>query len=174
MMHFVNEYIPVGVILKPYKHNGFMLARIDAAFMNDVARTKALFLKVDGLQVPFFMESFEAEEDNCMIKLEEFNAPETIRKWNGEPIFLHVNDVSKDSLELQKHASMDFLQGFTIVENASSKRFIITMIEEYPQQLMATIMIDGNPVLIPLVDEWITDIDETSKLVFMDLPEGLI
>lgn len=173
-MHFVNEYIAVGAILKPYKHHGFLLARIDHAFLTDIARARAVFLKADGLQVPFFVESYEAIDDLSLIKLEEFDAPEPIRKWNGEPVFLHVSEVSMDSLELQKHASMDFLRGFTLVENAGKRRFLITLIEEYPQQLMATIEIDGNPVLIPLVDDWITDIDETEKLVYMDLPEGLI
>jgi len=173
-MQFINKYLAVGEILKPYRQNGLLLARIETAFLDDISKANAVFLKVDGLHVPFFIETFEPDDESCLIKLEEFNSPEVIKSWNGQEIFLNIRDVSSDSLQKQKKTSLDHINGFTLVDNSTKRTFVITDVEEYPQQLMATVESDGISVLVPLIEQWISEIDEEQKLIFMDLPDGLI
>lgn len=173
-MQFINKYLAIGKILKPYRQNGLLLARIETAFLEDISKAKAVFLKIDGLQVPFFIETFEPDDESCLIKLEEFNSPEIIKTLNGQQIFLNIQDLSSESLQKQRETSLDHINGFTLVDNLTKRTFVITDIEEYPQQLMATVEADGLSVLVPIVGQWISEIDEKQKLIYMDLPEGLI
>ncbi len=147
---------------------------VDKAFLDDLSKSQAVFLLVDGLHVPFFIESFEPDEENSLIKLEEINAPETAKSWNGEQIFLNVRDVSPESLKNQNNSGINYIVGFTLVDNSTKNSFVIKALEEYPQQLMAIVDVDGREALIPLVEEWISSIDEQHMQIFMDLPDGLI
>ncbi|HRQ31447.1 MAG TPA: hypothetical protein PLU49_15305, partial [Saprospiraceae bacterium] len=105
---------------------------------------------------------------------EEFNSPEIIKSWNGEEIFLNIRDVSAESLKQFRRTTFDHINGFTLVDNSTNRTFFITDIEEYPQQLMATVVADGLSVLVPIVEQWISEIDEEQKLIYMNLPDGLI
>ena len=50
----------------------------------------------------------------------------------------------------------------------------IEAIIEYPQQEMAALTIEGKAVLIPLNEQLIISIEAETKVIRMDLPEGLL
>jgi ribosomal 30S subunit maturation factor RimM len=83
--------------------------------------------------------------------------------------------------------------GFGVFDQTSGFKGVITQIDELPQGPMLTvngseISVDctlepnsdtqeekpSQEVLIPLVENWISRIDESESCIFMELPEGLI
>jgi ribosomal 30S subunit maturation factor RimM len=68
------------------------------------------------------------------------------------------------------------LVGFVVQDENSGYQGKITQVETLPQGMMFTTLgVDpNNPVLIPLVETWITRIDEKTSTIYMELPEGLI
>ena len=68
------------------------------------------------------------------------------------------------------------LEGFHIHDNQSGFSGEITQVETLPQGMMFTVQGSDpvNPVLIPLVESWISQINEKTFTIYMDLPEGLI
>jgi len=69
------SFFEIGKILKPYRHSGELLAEIDPMVYDDLTASKALFLPIDGIEVPFFIEHLDLDFSGSYIKLEEFNAP---------------------------------------------------------------------------------------------------
>jgi ribosomal 30S subunit maturation factor RimM len=63
--------------------------------------------------------------------------------------------------------------GFTIYDKEQIVG-IIDDIEIFPQQIMASVNINKKMVLIPLVEELITTVDENQKKLIMDLPDGIL
>jgi 16S rRNA processing protein RimM len=63
--------------------------------------------------------------------------------------------------------------GYTIV-NAGVEIGVISEIEEYPQQEMATINYNKKDILIPLNEQFIIKLDNKKKVIEMELPEGLL
>ena len=51
---------------------------------------------------------------------------------------------------------------------------IIQEVLEYPMQMLAKCLVNGKEVLFPLNDEMVTDINAEDKIVFVELPEGLL
>ncbi len=169
------NYIEIGEILKPFRAEGELLAVVEDKFKADTANAKAIFIETNGLKVPFFIEKIESDGEVFYIKFEEFSGPEEIKKYNGLKIFLRDSDLSFPIDQLYDNDEDKLnLTGFHIVDHNSDQSFEIIRTEQYPQQLMAIILKDGQEKLIPLVEEFILEIDENNKQIIMKLPENLI
>lgn len=167
------EFISIGKILKPFRYSGEFIAIVNPGVFEDLKDCSALFLKIDGLEVPFFIENIELDPEGSYIKLEEFNAPEDVKPFNGQKLYLRTIDVKYPSLLTSKPDNFA-LDGFTLQDVNTGKSYLIESTAEYPQQLMAIVHVNNQEVLIPLVDEWIQNIDAAKELIQMALPEGLI
>ena len=51
---------------------------------------------------------------------------------------------------------------------------IIEEVNEFPMQFIAKCTINNKEVLFPLNDEIVTEIDEDKKIIYLDLPIGLV
>ena len=167
------EYIKIGNILKPHRYEGVLLSEIEAAVFDDLLNCQAVFIRINGLEVPFFLEHMDLHESGSFLKLEEFNSPEDIKPFNNATLYLRSEDLS--TVNTQNFSKKEKnLAGFTILDKSSGKKFLIQRTEEYPQQWMAIVTLGTDELLIPLTEEWILSIDEEKKEIRMDLPDGLI
>jgi 16S rRNA processing protein RimM len=169
------KYHTIGEILKPYQSKGELIAVIDVNFIDDVENSKAIFIEIDGLPVPFFVEAIEFDKDLSYVKFEEFSNPEDIKKYNGKKLKLRQIDINWENKNTTLSKSNQNLDGFSIIDIETNEKLIIKKIEEFPQQLMAT-AVDKDKVIkfIPLVEAFIDKIDIQNKTIYMILPIGLL
>ncbi|MGE5356559.1 MAG: ribosome maturation factor RimM [Deltaproteobacteria bacterium] len=168
------KYENIGRILKPFRNDGTLLALIDQQYNKDILKAKAIFIRINGHAVPFFPESIDVEDDLAYIKFEEFCGPEEVKPFNGSEILLRDTDIK--NLKNKKNTSFNYndLNGFIIDDATSGKQINITSIEQFPQQLMIIGAIDNNEVYIPLVENFIIEINIEKKRIKMNLPEGIL
>jgi 16S rRNA processing protein RimM len=165
------KYIPIGFVQKSIGNKGLIRVELDENIEEDINRCGHLFVLINGDFVPFFLDKNTKIHNEC-IKLEEIDNPEEASLLVGKPIFLREGDV-KSGKYRKKQEKLN-LEGFNVIveENCIG---IIEKVESFPQQLMATIVgIDGQRFLIPLVDEWIMDLNRSKLSISMILPDGLI
>lgn len=174
------KYHEVGKILKPYQSKGQLLAEIYDSFSDDILNTKAIFLNIDGINIPFFIETISMVDDLYLIKFEEFSSPEDIKEHNGIILSLRQRDIDWDNKENNiSSISQDQFLDYSIVDLNTNAKFIINSIEQFPHQLMAiTYPIDDttkeNEVFIPLIEEFIDTINIEDKTITMNLPDGMV
>ena len=166
------RYIETGEILKPFRTEGELLALIKEGFEKDVENAKAIFLRIKGSMVPFFIETIDFDKNLSYIKFEEFSGPEDIKKFNGTKLFLREQDIKFAQIN-KTDDEQDFSQ-FYIVDLATKRKFKIIKTQQFPQQLMAIIEVDNTEKLIPLIEQFIDKIDKQNKEILMTLPENLI
>jgi len=167
------SYQEIGRILKPFRNDGTLLALIEPGFENDIKKVKAIFIRIKGQPVPFFIESLEIDNDLSYIKFEEFNGPEVIKSLNGSDLLLRESDIKVKKKKIIKGFALDDLTDFIISDKTSGKKVKIISIEQFPQQLMAITETDHTNFYIPLIENFITDIDIERKIIKMNLPEGI-
>lgn len=168
------EFRDIGQILKPYKHSGEFLAKIEPGVFEDLEKCQAIFIRIDGIEVPFFIESLELDPEVCYLKLEEFNTPEDIKPYNGNSLYLRLSDLSNPEILDDQDDAFDHLGGFQLHDHNSGKTYEIIRTEEYPQQWMAVVLANGQEALVPLTEAWIIGIDSERRIINMELPEGLL
>ena len=81
-------------------------------------------------------------------------------------------DLPEDVVELTEGG----IEGFSVIDSVAGAIGTAASINEMPgQNLLEVSRPDGrDPVLIPLVDEFIDGIDEDSRTIFVTVPAGLL
>jgi len=133
----------------------------------------AIFVEIGGKLAPFFVESIKYNNHNnqAYLYLEDVDTVEKAAALVKKDIYL------PNKLKPQKGED-DFtlfdLEGFMVIDEDEGELGIITEINEYPQQLLATVTYKGAEVMFPLNEDIITGIDQVKEILYVDLPEGLL
>ena len=64
--------------------------------------------------------------------------------------------------------------GFEIIENQKGSIGRITAVDDSTANALFVVETESGEVLIPIADEFITEIDHDRKTISMKLPEGLL
>lgn len=127
------------------------------------------FLEFRGKPVPFYIEHKKAEfEDEVILKLRGINTIEQAELYLGRTLLLPPKQIQKS-----KHQELDLI-GFSIVDHILGNIGTIVALIENPLQILATVRHQDIENLVPLADELIEEIDEKEKIIYMNLPEGLL
>lgn len=142
------------------------IALDDSSLTKNIKKGNFLFIEFDGKGVPFLIEN--CSDGGYIVKLADIDSEEAAKEIVGLAILLEKGKV-KDSII----PGFDQLTGFIVQDEDSGFTATITQIEIYPQGPMLEVSCDDKKFLIPLVEEWITRIDEDNKRINMRLPAGL-
>lgn len=166
------EYITVGKLNKSFGTKGQIRVVPEKAFKSDLEKSDVWFVEKAGNLIPYFVEYLD-QSVHFLVKFEDVDAPEIAKEITGSVLKLRKKDISyKEDVEGD---DLDKLVGFTIKTENGNSIGIIESIEEYPQQLMAIVKDeDSNQILIPLTSEFMLDLDATSSILTMSLPDGLV
>lgn len=171
----MNEHQSIGFTKKTHGIKGELKINIEDRYLEDFAQAEVLFLGLAGRKIPYFIEYINFENP-FTVKFEDNNSKEAALELTGKEIFMRTKDLL---LEEEKVLEIEglFYEKYVDFQIQDATLGVIGKIEaiiEYPQQEMAAISIDGKEVLIPLNEQLITSIEETTKMILMDLPEGLL
>ena len=144
---------------------------INERFLSDVLSAKALFADQKGTYVPYFVEHIH-EKGSFIVKVEEIDTPEDAIEISSKVCYLREKDIDPNNLRMMD-GEMDFLLGFTIF-NQNHPLGPIVRIEEYPHQMMLVVNHLEKELLIPLTDEWITEINKEESYIDMQLPDNFL
>src|SRR6476661_7162054 len=138
----------IGLVTKPYGFDGSILCSLEKVRATSMRKLKFIFILLDGLPVPFLIESIDADDTSAVIKLEDVNSEQQAKKISQKEIYI------ESSAPKQKEVnSWDELIGYTMVDEKNNFSVAIDLIEEYPAQVIASCTIEGKEVLIPLNDD---------------------
>lgn len=148
----------IGRIGRPHGVQGELNFSFDDDIFDSDEAEDYLFLIIDGLPVPFFIESYRFRGDyDAIIKFEGIDDRDYAATFTGCEVHYPGNkthlvigcEVISDGQVIGRIASVD--------DSTANTLFVLE---------------DGK--LIPAADDLIEDIDITNKKIWMSLPEGLI
>lgn len=142
----------------------------DLAKPEKLLKVDFLFLLINGLPVPYLIEDIEVNETDFFVKFEDVNSEVDGKKILGKEIYAEKIKERKKSIFL----SWPDLKGYKAVDEVYGEMNVIDEVNEYPMQFIARCTINEKEVLFPLNDDVVTEIDENEKIVYLQLPEGLI
>jgi len=161
----------VGKVIKPEGVKGFLKLDIEDGFEKSVLKAPFVFIFIDGLPVPFKVEEC-TEGRHLLVKLEDVDLPEQAARYAHLPLGLHENHIRY--IRKIPSSSLEKLTGYTIYYDDKAVG-LIKEVARFPGQMMAIVEDEtGKTIHIPLVSEWIQQKDDSSKKLFMSLPDGLL
>lgn len=162
----------LGKIVKKYSFKGELLAKLDTDEPDLYANLEAIFIDLRGNLVPFFVESSQLHKSDLLrLDFEDVDTEADADALLKCDLYLPMDLLPK--LEGNKFYFHEVI-GFKISDENFGEVGIIKGINDSTAQALFEIDRNGTEILIPMNDEFITNVDRENKTVFVKTPEGLI
>lgn len=135
----------------------------------DHVESKYLFLLVEGILVPFFIEEYRFRSDStALIKFLDYDTADDVQFLVGcEVFFPHALTPEPDE---DAEYTWRYFTGFTLYDEKAGLIGTIDHIDESTQNILFLV----GEKFIPAAEEWITNINHKERTIHMTLPEGLL
>ena len=155
--------LPIAKVVKSFGTDGGLLlsGNVD---LETLDFKEPVFIEFDGLQVPFFILDCEPRGGKTVVHLNDVRNLEDAEEMVGRTIYADV--------EMEEDDEPDFT-GWTILDRGT-RIGTCTGIEPIPgNPCLYVKLADGREHLIPLHEDFVAGIDEASRTLSLNLPEGL-
>ena len=162
------EVYKIGKLGKTHGVNGEISFLLDDDVFD---RTDAdyLILDIDGILVPFFIDSYRFKTDsNALMKFDGIDTQERARELTGCDVYFprELADNDDDSISWAE------LVGYSLIDNNSGK--VIGEIASIDDTTINILFELTTGKLIPASEELITHIDTKKQQIYINLPEGIL
>lgn len=169
-MNKLPALLKIGYTKKTFGYQGELSISIKEEFIDYLDDLNFIFINIDGYHVPFKIEYVD-EKSEVIIKLEDITSSETAQKLVNKSLFIEEKLIPEE--ELASLVIQGNLEGYQVEADGILIGTIIS-IEELPSQLLAHVKNENSVHLIPIVEDFIQNINTKSKIVYLTLPEGLL
>jgi len=162
----------LGFVFKTHGIKGELNCITDSQLSEKLIKTwESIFLEIEGILVPFFIEQINIKsENNIIIKLEDIEDETCAKRYLKLPFFIAKNKMP----DVDEEIELSSLIGYTMVDSKQKKIGEIIDIIEYPSQWMFSVNYNNKEILIPAQEEFIEELDEENSKIIISLPEGLL
>ena len=155
--------LPVAKVVKSFGTDGGLLlsGNVD---LETLDFKEPVFIEFDGLQVPFFILDCQPKGGKTVVHLNDVRNLEDAEEMVGRTIYADV--------EMEDEQELDFT-GWAILDRGT-RIGTCTGLEPIPgNPCLYVKLADGSEPLIPLHEDFIAGIDEASRTLSLNRPEGL-
>lgn len=163
-----NEVYKIGQIGRTHGIKG----EVTFNFTDDVwdrAESEYLFLRVEGILVPFFLEEYRFRSDStALLKFLDYDSANDVQFLIGcEVFFPHAltPEVGEDD-----EYTWRYFTGFELFDETAGHIGTIDRVDDSTQNVLFQV----GERLIPAAEDWIKDINHKERTILMSLPEGLL
>ena len=159
----------LGKITKLHGYKGAMVLHIDSSTPQYFKNLESVLLEIGSELVPFFFsERGKLNGKKLIIKFEDVGADQASRLIGSEAY------LPKEMLPAPQEGYYDkAIIGFAVKNGVDEIGTISEVIENTAQNLFV-VEYGEKEFLIPAVDAFIKNIDHKEKIIYLELPEGLL
>lgn len=162
------DFTYFGKFLKPHGTKGEIGLWSDSMSLDEECDFVAA--DIDGILVPFFFEYKKTKNNDTMIvKIERINSSEEVRLLTNKEVY-----IPREWVENSDNVSWGYFRGFTAEDTTHGALGEITDIDDSTINTLFVIQNNGGELLVPIQEEFISDIDHEKRHIKFCLPEGLI
>lgn len=162
------DFVYFGKFLKPHGTKGEIGLQSDGFSLDDDCDFVAC--DIDGILVPFFFETKrQKNSDTIIVKVERMESAEEVRYLTNREAY-----IPRQWVEESEELTWSYFKGFKAYDETLG---FIGEIVDFDDDTINTLFIvenNGQEILIPAQEEFITGIDHEGKEIMFDLPEGLV
>lgn len=135
----------------------------------DRADADYVFLEVDGIQVPFFLEGWRFRSDTvALLKFQDIDTADDAEEYVGADVYFPY-ELTPEPGEDDEYTWRQFT-GWHVVDAKAGDIGTIDHVEDSTANVIFCI----GDTLLPANEDFIEKIDAAHRTVYMDLPQGLL
>lgn len=166
----------IGTIRCTHGVAGELRLQWDAANVCNNKSIESVFLRIDGIPIPFFVESIRAKGVDCaIIKLDDISTPEQASRYVGCRVLADGATLPDPSAMGEPIQPMDELVGFSLISAQGVMVGEIVEVNNYSGNIVFTLNDSaGRELMVPAAPELIDRIDSKTRSITIQLPNGLL
>ena len=162
----------LGKVAKKYSFKGEVLVYLDTDEPELYTELESMFVEINGHLVPFFIERSSLHREKFLrTQFEDMDSEEIADTIVGKDVYLPLTMLPK--LEGNKFYYHEVV-GFDAIDQRLGNFGTILRISDNGVQALFEVQKDDAVILIPLIDEFIIEVNRTNKSILFNTPEGLI
>ena len=167
-----DEIIAIGKFNKPHGINGEISATINAP-LAVLDNCSCIVSDIDGIFVPFFIKDYRSKsQETVLITIDDINNEQEAAMLVNKEIYVKRSEYGK-LLEDEEEVPIDFFIGFNAVVNGL-KGTIVDIDDSTANVLFVIETTSGKSILIPAVEDFITDFDSKNRIIKLEVPNDLL
>lgn len=171
------QLIEIGTIAKVHGLKGEMSVMVANAVFDEVKRCPYIVCEMEGIYVPFFIESYRWKGNaSILLKLEDVDTMDKANAFCGQKIYFDRRCFSaKEAKAYDTQAEEELgLIGYSVEDITLGPLGTITDINDMTANVLFIVDHGGTELMVPAAEDLIRTIDDERRTIVMDLPAGLV
>lgn len=162
----------LGYISKSQGFKGGLIAFFDVDDTRKYAKLGHILVELHGVLTPFFLETVNLKDKNFVhLKIEGVDDQDTANELTGNDIYLPIEDLPK--LRDDEYYLHDLI-GMTVIDSTLGEVGTVEKVLDYNNNPLLQVMHNTDEILIPLIDNFVKQVDKKAKTILIDVPEDLL
>ena len=165
------DYFYLGKTTKKFGLKGELVVYLDTDEPEKYYSMESVFFDLDGEPIPFFVKEIKIKSKNQLIVLFQDIDNDSSSQYVNTDLYLPLSMLPK--LSGNKFYYHE-IKGFTIIDENKGNIGICVDILDYTHQSIMQISSDKGEILIPIVDNFIKNVDREKCIIEIIAPQGLV
>lgn len=161
----------LGNITRTHGLKGNVVLKLDTDQPEMYDRLDSIFVEVNGLLVPFFVDKQQWQKSDTKILSFKNSSEALVNQSIGKSVYLPLSTLPP--LSGKKFYYHEVI-GFEIREEDGKSCGNIVSINDQTAQNYFILDLAGKEIIIPIIRDWILEVNREDKYIKMQLPEGLM
>lgn len=161
----------LGKITRRHGLAGNVILKLDTDQPELYNKLESIFVEINGLLVPFFIEKTSWSKNDALNLAFKNSSEALVDQSLGKSVYLPLTSLPKLS---GKQFYYHEIIGFDILDENGNECGVIRSVNDQTAQNYFVTNLDGKEVVIPIIKDWILEVNRDERFIKMQLPEGLI
>ena len=168
------DIFQIGRLVKPHGLQGELFFEFSTDIFDEI-ETPYFICEIEGIFVPYFIESYRLRNDNSgFVKFEGVDSSEDAKELSKVNLYLERASLPAD-FSSGNTQGIDFYIGYQIMDQTENVIGEIISIDDSTENVLFNVLsASETEILIPASDDYILKIDDDAKIIQMEIPEGLL
>lgn len=172
-----DDLVEIGHIFKPHGVKGELSVAFDDPDL-DPAELRCLILKMEGLPVPFFIETARRRgEASWLIKFETVDSDSDAMRLAKHDVYAIHSELPESVGNAEEGVFLYDLIGYTVLDSDENPVGKVIDVDDSTANVLLIVAPDKTPdrqVMIPFADELILWLDIESRQICVQFPPGIL
>lgn len=161
----------LGKITRRHGLQGNVFLKLDTDQPEMYNKLDSIFLEINGLLVPFFVAKQSWSKEDTLIISFKNSTEALVDQTIGKDVYMPLSTLPK--LTGNKFYYHEVI-GFEVRETDGESCGVIESVNDQTAQHYFILKLGETEVIIPIIRDWIKEVNRDEKYITMELPEGLM
>lgn len=169
------EVAAVGELIKTHGIAGELVMKTLYDGLFEGTDTPYIICDMDGILVPFFIESYRPRgAASLLVKLEYVDDEHAARRFVHRTAYYPIDRLPENDSEGADDPAWECFVGYQLTDEAGREVGTVAAVDASTANVLFRVDREGHELLIPVASEVMHGVDHAARRIAVAMPEGLL